>query len=140
MEVAGEDGFGDFLGHTQVESIDAAAGGEIDSSKKIAAGMDLDDSLSAADVEKLIDQPNRFEYLEGAGMNHRGAVPVEGRGPSVNHMTLHAAAMKLRSQEKSSGTGTDHKHGNPLGSGVEIVRPRQTFGMIGEIRHGALYI
>src|SRR6185437_14679675 len=113
----------------------AAAGGKIDGSEQLAAGVDLDNSLRTAYGEKFFDEPHRLENLEREGMNDGGAIPVERRGLSVNQMTLHAAAVKLRCKEQASRAGTDDEYGNLAGCNVRIVLLRQSVGMVGGICH-----
>jgi hypothetical protein len=110
VEVAGEDGFSDFLGYTKIETVDTAAGSEFQSAKRFAVCMNFDDSLSAAGLQELVGKAHRLEYLERTGFDDRCAIPVEGCRLRVDQMTRDTAPLKLASEKQSGRSGTDHQH------------------------------
>ena len=99
VEIAGEDGLGDFFGYAEIEAVDASAGCEVNRSKLLAAGVNLDDSLSAADVEEFFDQAQRFEDLQRAWMDYSRSVPVVRAGAGINQMARDVAALKFGGEE-----------------------------------------
>jgi hypothetical protein len=110
VEVAGEDGFRDFLGYTKIETVDTAAGSEFQGAKRFAVCMNFDDSLSAAGVQEVVGKAHRLEYLERTGFDDCRAIPVEGRRLRVDQMTRDTAPLKLASEKQSGRSGTDHQH------------------------------
>jgi hypothetical protein len=109
MEIVGKDGLGNFLGHPETESVGASASGEVDCPEFFAAGVDLDDSLSATDVEEFVDKPYGLEDLKRARMNQRGTVPVVWAGVGIDQMARDAAALELGSEEKTCGACADYE-------------------------------
>ena len=126
VEIVGENGLGDLLGQAEIKSVDASAGRQIHRPEHLASGVDLDSSLSAPGVEETIDESQRLEDLERAGMHYCRPVPMERRWSGIDQMTWDTAAMKLRSEEQPRWPGTDHERGWTVAypTGVAVLRHR----------------
>ena len=86
--------------------------------------MDRHGALFGPGVEELFYEPERFEDLERAGMHHSRAVPVHWRRAVIDQLAWHTAPMKLRGEQQSGRTRTDHQH-RPVGAGVARITLRR---------------
>ena len=102
--------------------------------------MDRYYTLLASDVEQLSDLTDRFKDLERARMYQRRSVPVQRRRLGVDQMTLHSAALKFGSQQKSCRSRTNYEHRNPAGGRLEILPLRPSCGIIPKIHRVPLAI
>jgi hypothetical protein len=110
MEIAGEDGFCDFLRKADIEAVDAAAASEVDGPKELAAEMDFDHALPASGSEKFFDQAQGLEDLQGARVNEGRSIPMERRGLGIDQVTGHATAAQVGGEEQAGWAGSNDEH------------------------------
>ena len=110
MQIVDKDGLGNLLGHSETEPVHTSAGGEVDRSEQFAIGVDLDDSLSAADVEELVDEPYGLEDLKRTRMNQCGAIPMHRPRPGIDQMAWNTTSLKLGGEEKTCRTCTNYEN------------------------------
>lgn len=99
VEVVGQDGLGDLLGHAEIEPVATSAVREVERSEHLASGVDLRASLWRPSLEEPFDESQRLEDLERARMHHRRPVPMKRPRPRIDQLARHTAPIKLRSQE-----------------------------------------
>ena len=122
VQVLGEDGLRDLLGHAEAVRIAAPGAGEVECTEDLAARMDLRAPLGSAHVEKLLAESQGFEEL-----GERGCTTVARSqccGPDRSSISRHGTSRRLSSAARSSPVGpapTTSTGARPVVSSVTLL-------------------
>ncbi len=108
-QIVAEDGLRDLFRNPDVVGVAAAAKVQIDLAQHLAVGMDARAALLHARGQQRLDDAQRIEDLQRAGVDHRCAVPFQRPLVRIDQQALHAAPLQLGGGEQARRTGAHHQ-------------------------------